>query len=247
MTAANFPDESKRPGDRFATTQWSLVLAASRTSEEASSAALEKLCRTYWKPLYAYVRRRTADVHEAHDLTQAFFAHVLEKGYLASADPNRGRFRAFLITAFQHFLSKEWEKARAQKRGGGQTVLSLDFADSDPLIEQAATSGLTAEQLYHRQWAVTLLELVMERLQREMEREGKGRHFQLLKDYLVGDTGRTYAFVAAELGLSESAARMAVSRLRRRYRDLLRDEIAQTVASPDDVEEELRHLRTAFD
>lgn len=243
----NSSDRDPFGGGRFVSTQWSLVLAAGQQASAESEAALDRLCRAYWPPLYAYVRRRVTDVHEAHDLTQAFFERLLEKRYLARADPQRGRFRAFLLTAFKHFLSKEWDAMKAQKRGSGQPRISLDFAsqDSSATLEPAADQ-LTADQLYERQWAITLLDRVMRRLQREMERSGKGSQFHLLKEHLVNRGEQPYSAVAAELGLSESAARMAASRLRSRYRELLRDEIAQTVSSPEDIDDEIARLFATF-
>ena len=229
----------------FATTEWSLVLAASDRGDAKSVRALEKLCHAYWPPLYAYVRRRVNDIHEAQDLTQAFFERLLEKNYLAQADPERGLFRAFLITAFKHFLSKEWDKARTQKRGGGRAAFSLDFASQDSSWSELSET-LTAERLYQRQWAITLLNRVINRLQREMERKGKGQQFQGLKEFLGGADGTSYANAAVELGISEPAARMAASRMRGRYRELLRDEIAQTVSSQEDVDNEVELLFAAF-
>ncbi len=238
-------DSRPNDGGEFATTQWSLVLAAGEGANSKSDRALEKLCRTYWPPLYAYVRRRVSDLHEAQDLTQAFFERLLEKRFLAQADPERGRFRAFLITAFQHFLAKEWDKARAQKRGGGLLTFSLDFASQDSSGNNFATD-LTAERLYERQWAITLLHRVMSRLQREMERSGKVRQFQVLKELIGGSGDSSYAAAAGELDISESAARMAASRMRGFYRELLRDEIAQTVSTPEEIDDEVRHLFATF-
>ena len=229
---------------QFSTTQWSVVLAAGQRSTVESNSALERLCKSYWPPLYAYVRRRVADLHEAQDLTQAFFERMLEREYLKDADPHRGRFRSFLLTAFRHFLSKEWEKARARKRGGAVHHISFDF---DSQSSQLPNDPLTPEKIFEREWAVTLLARVMHRLQRDMERSGKGRQFELQKHFLNGDGAEfTFADVAAELGQSEAAARMAASRLRQRYRELLRDEIAQTLTSKDDIDDEIRSLFAAF-
>ena len=232
-------------GDPFATTHWSLVVAAGERGSAESARALETLCRAYWPTLYAYARRRVGDVHAAQDLTQGFFARLLEKQYLRDADPARGRFRAFLITAFKHYLAKEWNQARAQKRGGGVAPFPLDFAWHDSHSGGPATD-ITAEQLYERQWAITLLDRVMRRLQREMERAGKARQFQALKDMIGGSRDTDYESVAAELGTSEPAARMAASRLRARYRELLRDEISQTVSTPAEIDDEVRHLFAVF-
>ena len=223
------------------------MLAAGGKTEGESATALESLCQTYWLPLYTYARSRVPNSDDAQDLTQAFFSQLLEKHYLADADPQRGRFRAFLLTAFKHFLSKEWEKAKAQKRGGGRAPLSLDFASGDSQIAFHPVGGLSAEQLYERQWAITLLGRVMQRLERELKKVGKRRQFVRLKEFIISTNKDTsYADVASELGMTESAARMATSRLRRRYRQLLREEIAQTLSSKEDVDDEIRQLFITF-
>lgn len=228
---------------QFSTTHWSLVAAAGRRGTIASNSALERLCKLYWPPLYAYVRRRVPDLHEAQDLTQAFFERLLDQDYLADADPQRGRFRAFLLTAFKHFLSKEWEKVKAQKRGGGRTSISLDFQSADSRISIEPASDLTAEQIYDRQWAVTLLGQIMERLENEFVQSGKAEQFAILKAFIIGEhSGTTYHDAALELSMTAGAAKMAASRMRHRYRELLREEIAQAVATPEDVDDEIRKL-----
>lgn len=227
----------------FATTRWSMVISAGRQSSPESNRALAALCETYWYPLYAYIRRRVSDVHEARDLTQAFFCELLEKNYVESADPERGRFRAWLITAFKHFLSKEWDKARAQKRGGGLAPISLDFAAADSNLSIEPAAGLSAEQIYDQQWAITLLGQIMDRLRNELVADGKAEQFDTLKGFLIGDdAGASYADAAARLAMNEPAVRKSVSRLRRRYRELLREEIAQTVSGPEEVDDEIRNL-----
>jgi RNA polymerase sigma factor (sigma-70 family) len=234
---------SAPPKHEFATTRWSVVISAGRDSSPDSKRALESLCETYWYPLYAYVRRRVPDVNEAQDLTQAFFAELLEKNYVGSAVPDRGRFRAFLLTAFKHFLAKQWEKAKAQKRGGGRAPISLDFESADSNLRIEPSSGLTAEQCYDQQWAIALLGQILERLEVEFEQAGKAKLFDLLKGFIIGDhTGTTYAQVAESLNMTEAAARKSASRMRRRYGELLREEIAQTVAGPDEVDDEIRNL-----
>ena len=223
-------------------------MSAGHTSSPDSRRALESLCETYWYPLYAYVRRRVADVSEAQDLTQAFFAELLEKNYVGSATPNRGRFRAFLLTAFKHFLSKEWEKAKAQKRGGGRAPIPLDFESADSKIRIETASGLTAEQFYDQQWAIALLGLIMEQLEAEFEQSGKTNLFEELKGFIIGDhAGTTYRQVAEKLNMTEAAAKKAGSRMRRRYRELLREEIAQTVEGPAEVDDEIRNLFTILE
>ena len=227
----------------FATTRWSIVISAGRTSTPDSKQALESLCETYWYPLYAYVRRRVPNVDEAHDMTQAFFAELLERNYVGTAEPQRGRFRAFLITAFKHFLSKQWEKAKAQKRGSGRIPLSLDFDSADSTFRIEADSGRTAEQLYDQQWAIALLGRILERLEVESQQAGKGNRFAELKGFIIGDhSGATYAAVAKNLGMSDAAAKKSASRKRRRFGQLLREEIAHTVGRPDEVEDEIRNL-----
>ena len=228
----------------FATTQWSLVLRANRSSE-SSTAALQTLCQRYWYPLYAYVRRRGVAAHEAQDLTQEFFARLLEKNSLAAASPDRGRFRAFLLTSLKNFLTNEWEKAQAQKRGGGQPAISLqlnlDSAESRLSLEP--THNLTPDRCFERQWALLLLELVMNRLQEEQAAAGKSRHFDLLKEALAGGAERLpFPTIASELSISEEAARQAASRLRKRYREILREEVSHTVERPEEVDDEIRSL-----
>jgi len=232
-----------RQDHAFATTRRSIVVAAGRRSSPDSRQALESLCAAYWYPLYAYARRRVANVHEAQDLTQAFFAELLEKNYVGSANPERGRFRAFLLTAFKHFLGKEWEKAKAQKRGGGRASMSLDFQAADSSLRIDPAAGLTAEQFFEQQWAIALLGRIMKRLECEFQEAGKAEHFEAFKGFIIGDhAGCTYAQVAARLDMTEGAAKKAGSRMRQRYRELLREEIAQTVAGPDEVDDEIRNL-----
>lgn len=223
------------------------MISAQRAAAPDSRQALATLCETYWYPLYAYARRRTRDVHEARDWTQAFFARLLEKEYLSTAVPERGRFRAFLLTAFKHFLANEWDKAKAQKRGGGQTVLSLDFPSADSKLHMEPEAGLTPEQVYAREWAIALLQKITDRLQAEFGRMGKSDQFEALKGFLIGgEAGQTYAQVAARLNMTEAAARKAGSRMRERYRELLRVEIADTVEGPEEVEDEIRNLFAVF-
>lgn len=182
-------------------------MSAGHTSSPDSRRALESLCETYWYPLYAYVRRRVSDVSDAHDLTQAFFAELLEKNYVSSATPDRGRFRAFLLTAFKHFLCKEWEKARAQKRGGGRAPIPMDFESADSKIQIETAAGLTAEQFYDQQWAIALLGQIMKELEAEFEQSGKTKLFEELNGFIIGDhAGTTYRQVAEKLNMTEAAA-----------------------------------------
>jgi RNA polymerase sigma factor (sigma-70 family) len=230
---------------QFATTHWSLVLAAGRGSSVGARDALAALCRSYWYPLYAFVRRRGYGPEDAQDLTQAFFARLLEKGYLRAADSERGRFRSFLVTACQHFLAKEQNRARAKKRGGGRKVLTLDFDAGERRYRREPAHSTTPEVIYERQWALTLLNQVLQQLEQEYATVDKQHVFNQLKDFLTGEQGTAYRDVALSLGLSEGAVKVAVHRLRRRYRELLRAAITQTVATPEDVEDELRHLFSA--
>jgi RNA polymerase sigma-70 factor (ECF subfamily) len=212
------------PGDIFATTHWTVVLAAGRRHTPQSATALEELCRTYWFPLYAYVRRRGYAKADAEDLTQAFFAKLLEKNFLAALAGERGKFRAWLLAALKHFLANEWDRARAQKRGGGETHLSLDWQTADTKFQVAAQNEPSPDKAFDREWALALLARVIERLQSESAQRD----------------------VAAALGMEEGAVRVAVHRLRKRYRALLRDEIANTLGDPALVDEELRALFGAF-
>jgi len=232
------------PGKQtFATTQWSIVLAAGEGRRENAVDALSQLCESYWYPIYAYVRRRGYSAPDAQDLTQSFFARLLEKESLQNADPVRGRFRSFLLTSMKHFLSNERDRASAQKRGGGRATLSLDLAAGESRVNIEPEHDWTPQRLYERQWALTLLELVLGRLETEYQEAGKVRQFELLQGALGGGLQTlSYADVAAELGLSIEAARQAASRMRKRYRALLREEVARTVADPGEVDGELTNL-----
>jgi RNA polymerase sigma factor (sigma-70 family) len=244
-------DHEHAPRDRtpeeFATTRWSLVLRAGKRTDRQAEDALAWLCGRYWFPLYAYVRRRGADQNEAQDLTQEFFTRLLEKNVLDHAAPERGRFRSFLLTSLKNFLANEWDRANAQKRGGRRGRLTLDLESGESRISLEPAHDLTPERHFERQWASTLLELVVTKLEAEFAAAGKARHFELLKDALTGERrGLPYAEITAELGLSEEAARQAAHRLRQRYRELLRAEVVQTVADPGDVEDEIRRLFETF-
>jgi RNA polymerase sigma factor (sigma-70 family) len=238
---------TRAPGDIFATTRWTVVLAAGRKSTPQGDMALEELCRIYWFPLYAYVRRQGHSKEDAEDLTQAFFARFLEKNYLEGLSSERGRFRAFLLAALKHFLANEWDRANRQKRGGGVAPLSLDWQDAETRYQIDPADHLSPDRLFDRAWAVALLERVITRLRDECATEGRADLFEHLKPFLtVGKSAIPYAQAAAELGLTEGAVRVAVHRLRRRYRDLLREEITQTLVEPAQVEEEMRALFAAF-
>lgn len=233
--------------DDFRTTHWSLIVEAGRLGSREAGEALAQLCQRYWYPLYAYVRRRVRDVSEAQDLTQEFFARLLEKNVLAAASRERGRFRSFLLAAMKNFLANEWDKAKAEKRGGGRAPLSLALDTAESRLNLEPAHDLTPEKLYERQWALTLLDLVVERLATECAAAGKERQFELLKSALTGDRAAIdYPAAAGSLGMTEEAVRQAAHRLRRRYREILRDELAQTVADPADVDDEVRALFTTL-
>ena len=242
------PDSGLEPGSdtsprSFVTTHWSVVLAAGHSSVPGAQEALETLCRAYWYPLYVYVRRQGQSPHDAQDLTQEFFARLLEKKYLRLADPDRGRFRAFLLKSLKHFLVNEWEKARTQKRGGGQCVIPLDADIAESRYAAEPARALTLDQVYEKRWAVTLIEAVLARLRESYAVACQLQVFETLKGFIWGDqTTLSYAELALQLGLTEGAVKVAVHRLRGRYRELLRAEIAKTVATPGEVDEELQHL-----
>jgi DNA-directed RNA polymerase specialized sigma24 family protein len=227
----------------FATTRWSVVLAARGDGVERDAAgALETLCGTYWPALYAYARRHGYSPHDSEDATQGFFARLLEKDYLQAVQRERGPFRAFLQMAFSRFLSKERDRAGAAQRGGGVAHLSLDFPTAESICASDAPQ-LAADEVFELRWAMTVLETVMGRLREEFKGGGKLDEFEVLKVTLhAAKDGIGYAEIAASLGVSEGAARVAVHRLRKRFRELFREEVAQTVATHEEVDEELRHL-----
>lgn len=226
----------------FATTHWSVVLAAGRRDTTRARAALEQLCRSYWYPLYHYVRRRGYGPEDAEDLTQGFLARLIERDAIARADPERGRFRSFLLGSLKHFLADAWDKARAEKRGGLPSS-PLDFRAEETRLGEPPDVALTPDQAYERRWAITLLEQVYGRLAAEFEREGRHAQFDALRVALAGPRGDVpYAEISRQTGMTEGAVKVAVHRLRQRYRALLRETIAQTVATPEEVEDELRYL-----
>ena len=240
-SAAGTPEMADR-SPIFATTHWSVVLAAGGSDVPQARDALEKLCRAYWYPLYAYVRRRGYSPADAEDLTQAFFAWLLERDWLGRADQQRGRFRSFLLTSLGNFLANEWDKARAQKRGGGR-VVPLQRDEAETRCAREPVDHLTPEQSFEWRWALTLLDQVMNRLSAEFARDGKEALFEALKPCLLGErTAQPYAALASTLAMTEGSVKVSVYRLRQRYRQLLRDEIANTVAKPEEVEEEMCHL-----
>jgi RNA polymerase sigma-70 factor (ECF subfamily) len=232
----------KRSG-AFVTTRWSVVLQAGGTDTTSAGDALSRLCHTYWYPLYAYVRGQGRTREDAEDLTQGFFARLLEKKWLMSADREKGRFRSFMLLTLKRFMADEWDKQRAQKRGGGHALLPLPFETGETRFSQEPRDFVTPEQSFERRWVLAMLENVMERLREEYASHSNAPLFETLSPCLAGDrTAFPYSELATKLALSESAVKSAVHRLRQRYRKLLREEIAETVESHEDVEEELRHL-----
>ncbi len=246
MTATG--DEDERDGTRaavFATTHWSVVLAAGNLHSPHSAQALETLCRTYWYPLYAFVRRQGCSPEDAQDLTQGFFARLLEKHYLGQVEPQKGKFRCFLLAAMRHFLSDQRDREHTVKRGGGLAHLSLDAQDAEARYRLEPVDRLDAERIYERRWAMTLLDRALSRLRDETIAVGKAETFESLQDFVAGESEVSCGEVAARLGLTESAVKSLLHRLRVRYRALVREEIAQTVADPAEVDAEIRHLIAA--
>ena len=228
---------------KVATTQWSQVLAARDGSETETRRALESLCQTYWQPLYAYIRRQGYEPEEASDLTQAYFTEFLEKDFLADVDPEKGRFRSFLLTSLRHFLSHERIRSHALKRGGATLTLSLDTDVAEERYMQEPATGRSPEEVFERRWALTVLGKALASLRHESTTENQRQSFETLKPYLTGEEPRKpYQEVAEELGMTEVAVRKAAHRLRRRFGQVLRDEIAETVAGEDAIDDEVRHL-----
>jgi RNA polymerase sigma factor (sigma-70 family) len=228
----------------FHTTHWSVVLAACADFSEGASAALEQLCRAYWRPVFVYARRCGWNIQSAEDLTQEFFHRLLDRQYLAQADPRKGRFRCFLLVVFKHFLANEWDRANAVKRGGRVSFISIDDESANDCCEPSTND--TPDQAFARTWALVFLERVIARLREDLEREDQRNQFDALKHCLMGeDSTETYAQLAMRLGTTEAAVKMAVQRLRRRFAAALREEIAHTVTRPDEIEDEVRCLFAA--
>lgn len=238
-------ESARARGAMFTTTHWTVVLSAGRDDDPAATAALETLCRLYWYPIYAYVRRQGRDAEEASDLTQAFFARLLALGSLRDLRREKGRFRSFLLASVNHFLADEWDRAHRQKRGGGTTAIPLDAVDAEQRYRFEPVDRLDAGRLFDRRWAMTVLEQALARLEGEFsDRPGV---FTELHGLLLGEAdGRTSVDAAARLGLSGDAVRAILSRMRRRCRELVREVIGGTVASPGDVEEEYHALLAAL-
>ncbi len=236
-------EPEKNADDIFATTRWSAVVSAARSDSTRARHALAELCRTYWYPLYAYARRRGHSADDAEDLTQGFFERLLKLNSLAGLSRENGKFRAFLLASMNNYLNDEWSRASAQKRSAKRTI-SLDAHQAEGRYLSELADPLTPERLYERQWALTLLETVVQRLRREYEAAGRGALFMTLRFAITGEKkDAPYAELAERLGVREESVRVAVHRLRQRYRKVLRDEIAQTVADPAEVVDELQYLK----
>jgi len=246
-TTGNGGDQLPDASGVFATTHWSVVLAAKRSDGLLADDALERLCRIYWPPLYAFIRREGYDAHEAQDLTQEFLSRFVQKEWLGHLQDQRGKFRSFLLTFLKHFLADQRVRASAQKRGGGQPLLSLDACEAEEREALGPVDDLSADQLYDRSWARAVMDETARRLREEYAARGRTALFEQLKELQPGEHGeRSYAQIGATLGLTEQAVKNAVHCFRRRYGELLRDEIAQTVDGPGEVESELQHLKKVF-
>jgi RNA polymerase sigma factor (sigma-70 family) len=226
---------------QFPTTRWTLVVAAGDPHRKEAGSALASLCEHYWYPLYAYLRRRGYPADEAQDLTQEFFMRVLEGRYLNRADPEKGRFRSFILTSLKFFVADEADRLRAHKRGGG-AVVPLEFSSGEQRYQREPAHDETPERIFERRWALSVLDRVAERLREEFVQHGRPEHFERLKVFLLGQSDAPYATLARQMNTSEGALKVAIHRLRKRYRELFRQEIADTVADPSDVESELRFL-----
>ena len=237
---------AQQPRPRFETTQWSLVIQAGHCSTPAGRDAFADLCQRYWYPLYAYVRSRGNDVHQAHDLTQGFFERVIEKNYIGDADPARGRFRTFLLTSLSNFLANEHDRRTALKRGGGQVVLSLDVDSAELRLANEQHAVSSAETQFQQQWARSLLDRVLDQLRDEYVQAGKAATFDSFKQFLTIGEPESADAIASRLSMTASAVRVAIHRLRSRYRSKLRSEIAATVDDPDEVDEEIAALFEVF-
>jgi RNA polymerase sigma-70 factor (ECF subfamily) len=248
MQSTERKEDSVAPASpKFLPTRWTVVLAAGSDDSPEAHDALEKLCRAYWPPIYAFVRRQGHSPHDAQDLTQGFFARLLDKNCIAEADRSKGRFRSFLLGTLKHFLANEWDKAKAQKRGGGKTLIPIDAESVESSCGMELADQLTADKVFERRWALTLLDQVLRRLREDFARDGKENLFEQLKQTLT-EASRSvpYAEIAVRLGTSEGAIKVAAHRLRQRYRELLRAEIASTVARPEEVDDEIRNLFAAL-
>jgi RNA polymerase sigma factor (sigma-70 family) len=232
---------SSTPNYKFATTRWTLVMAAGAAAP-GSREAISRLCELYWQPLYSYARRRGQSVEQAQDLTQSFFVRFLEKHDIRAADRQRGRFRSFLLSAFKHFMANEYDRGRAKKRGGGHVTVPLEFGDAEARYVAEPADTLTPEDLFERQWALHVIDRAMTALRADLIESGKENVYTCLHGFLIGEKDQNYAQAARALGQTEGAVKVTVHRLRRRLRDFLRAEIAATVSDDSEIEDEIRYL-----
>lgn len=249
LVMTEFEPNTTRPteGDGwFHTTHWSVVLSAGQVQSTRAQTALAKLCQTYWYPLYVFVRRQGQTHENAQDLVQGFFAKAIEKNFVGAADAEKGRFRSFLLLALKRYMANEWDHASRKKRGGAIEVISLDAQDTEQRYKEEPAVEMSPGKAFERQWAMTLLQLVLGRLSAEFSAPGKARIFEELKVFLNGELGGSYAEVGARMGMTEGAVKVTVHRLRQRYRELLRLEIANTVSSPEAIDDEIRSLFAAL-
>ncbi len=235
-------------GNLVSTTQWSAILAIKDLSNPNAQKALANLCKKYWTPLYIYVRKKGYSLEDAQDLVQGFFADLIDKEYLKKVDKEKGKFRSFLLTAMNHYLINEWDKTRAQKRGGDKKLLSLDFEEAEVNYKNQPSDELSPDKIYERQWAINLLNRVFNNLKKEFDEDGKQNIFENIKNYLTyDDSDYSYMEIAQRVGMTEGAIKVTVHRARKRFGQLLRDEIVNTVSDPSEVEDEIRYLFTVFD
>lgn len=247
MNAAQLVERERANPAQFTTTHWSVVLAAQSDGSEQAGAALSRLCECYWYPLYAFVRRRGFSPHDSEDLTQEFFYRLLDRNYLKAVDYRKGRFRTFLLVALERFLANEWRRVHTQKRGGLVTFISIDQQAAENRYASEPVSGLSPEEAYQQNCALALLDKALQRLRSEFEAEGKSEKFERLKPFLTTDATRSsYAELAQQIHSSEAALKMAVSRLRARYGELVREEVANTVSADGDVDDEIHALLSAL-
>lgn len=242
-------DTDSIPADtnRFATTHWSVIQTAGSPDSSRYTESLKILCQTYWFPLYAYLRRRGYDRHQAEDHTQSFFVYLLEKPALSQADPQRGKFRSFLLSSLKHFVADAQDRAQAQKRGGNKRIFSLDFSDGERRYCQEPAHSESPERLLERWWALSVLNRATQRLKTEFKTTQKQALFDRLKDHLVAERGtETYKGIAAEFNMTDTAVRVTAHRLRQRFHALVREEISQTVSQSTDIDEEIQDLFTAL-
>ena len=236
--------EQVKAGEWFASTHWSVVLAAKNGESPGSGEAFEQLCCTYWPPLYSFIRREGHDESEAKDLTQEFFLKLIERDYLQHLKHQRGRFRSFMLTLLKNFLSEQRGRAAAQKRGGGKPLLPLEGIGENGSYLVEPVDNLSPDQVFERRWAQTVFQVALNRLQAEYVESGRGPFFELLKDFQPREAGApSYVEIGEKFGMTESAVKSAVQRLRQRHREILREEISHTVTSPEEIDEEIRHLR----